>query len=74
MGGLEGSMRHSEAVFADQVSQFVSKLARGWNPNRSWPVGVEVAEFVCQDLVLVGREPVLVVDDVVARRIDGSLG
>lgn len=49
-------------------------LARRGHSDRSWPVVVQMAEFVRQPLAVVGRQFIVVVDDDVVGRRDSALG
>jgi hypothetical protein len=60
-------------ALADEQCQLVRILNHGWNASASAPVVVEVSVLVAQHLHLIGCEAIGVVDDVVARRRDGSL-
>lgn len=60
-------------VFASEKRQFVCILDDGGHPDGSRPIVVEMSVLVGEDLKLVGRHSVGVVDHVVAGRGDGAL-
>lgn len=56
----------------DQEGQFMSVLTDGRNTQSSRPIVVQMSQFVCELLMLIGRQSGCVVDDVVAGRRNGS--
>ena len=60
-------------TFSDQISQFVRVLTDHWNTDSSWPIEIQMCQFVSQELDDVSWPHARVFNNVVGRRVNGSL-
>ena len=60
-------------TFSDQISQFVRVLTDHWNTDSSWPIEIQMCQFVSQELDDVSWPHTRVFNNVVGRRVNGSL-